>query len=85
MQFLITNNIQLVKVSQVIKINSEFITMLSVAHIIILHYNPRIHSCICPISAAVRKFRQIKNKSFACAAIHEEPFPLPLYCEIGNL
>ena len=67
------------KFRQVIKIISEFITRLSVAHIIIFHHNPRIHSCICLISVGVRIFRPIKNHSFACAATHEEPFTLPRY------
>lgn len=43
----VTNDVQRVKVPQVIKIRSEFITTLSIAHRIIFRHKPRIHSCIC--------------------------------------
>jgi hypothetical protein len=49
------------KVRQVIKISSNCITSLNVAHVIIFQHKPRIHFCIYPISAGVWQSCRIKT------------------------
>ena len=65
----------------------QLITSLHVAplfhtRIVIFQHDPKARWCIRPILARIQK---IPSKQRSCSWIHEQPFPLPHYCAIGEL
>jgi len=65
------------------KIQRRVISTLPAGHLFLSSSNTifQNNAHFCPTLTLIYKFRSCRNRAFASAAIHEEPFPLPM----GNL